>query len=130
MTNEAEKIEEPVENVKEQVKRQRRKNKVSSEIIDDVKVSDEFIAKLKEEITKQVLESINKVGKEESQRLFEPTNKKTKQEKVNRIISVPRTGKSRIRSINIQMPTISKFKQFKGGRRNSKVATTFYIQSR
>ena len=130
MSEEIEKVVEKQEVIKDPQKKQRKRNKVSSEIIDDVKVNDELITKLKEEITKQVLKSIHKADKEESQRLFEPTDKRMKQEKITRIVSVPRTGKSRIRSINIQMPTISKFKQFKGGNRNSKVATSFYIQSR
>ena len=129
MSDEIEKTEEQ-EIIKDSPKKQRRKNKVSSEIIDNIKVNDDFIARLKEEITKQVLESINKMDKNESHRLFEPTSSRTKHEKINRIISIPRTGKSRIRTINIQMPTISKFKQFRSGNKNAKVATTFYIQSR
>lgn len=106
--------------------RRRKKNKIVTEIIDESTINnEEFMDILNEKIKQALTEVLSEKKKE----IFELSKDNTKVTNVTKIIDRPR-GVARIRSVNVQMPVVSKFKQFKSRKKSSGIATTFTIHAR
>jgi len=112
--------------VNEKKDKRRKKNKIVTEIVDKSTINNEEFMNILNEKIKYALEQILS---EKKQEIFEPSKDNTKTISVNKIISKPK-GQARIRNVNIQMPVVSKFKQFRSKKRSSGIATTFTIHAR
>jgi len=127
MSEEIEKQDEQI--VEKQETKKKRKNRVVTEIIDKSIDSNEFIKDIKSLVEEAVKNAFSEVLVEKKREIFEPCNNNKKSE-IRTYLSTKPKGKSRIRNVNVQMPVISKFKQFRSRRGKTGISTTFVIQSR